>query len=262
MLFYIAITAIQFDIPTHRRPRQLMIISFAQHLKAEIENKGPLKKGQRTKMALRLAIIALLDEVGYHELKLADVCQQANIAPGSFYAYFTDKRELTLSVLDDFLECAYALLFLPEEGPAKTPFEAIYFANLRWIQLVRANSGLMRCLLQLSDQEPDFASRYNTISHRLHLAVGVNVLRRNNGSDDTLPDATLLAYALGSMMDEIVRKLVVHQNAQLIRVMDECQADDQSLAEMLALIWYRSIYNANPELVESRLTRSLIALTS
>jgi TetR/AcrR family transcriptional regulator, transcriptional repressor for nem operon len=238
-----------------------MQIGFAEHLSELAEKGGPMRKGQRTQLALRLALIGLLDDVGYHALKLADVCQRANIAPGSFYAYFSDKRELTLSVLDDFLEFAYAQLFLPDDHQPTTRFEAIYFANLRWFQLVRANSGMTRCVLQLSDQEGEFAGRYNTISHRLHLAIGTNLLRSSGGTDDKLPAATLMAYALGSMMDEIVRKLVIQQNAQLMRVMDDCQAEDESLAEMLALIWYRAIFNDNPDHVERDLTRSIMALT-
>ncbi len=221
-------------------------LCFAEHLQWEVANGAPRRKGERTRHALRIALIDQLDNIGYQNLRLSDVCLKAGIAMGSFYAYYSDKRMLTLSVVDDFQEFAYQLLFANDDE-SRSAFEAICFANRRWLRLVRANVGLMKCVLQLSETEPEFAARYDRISHRLHQAIAISVVRRRKLPVEHIPAFTLIAYALGAMMDELARKLIVTQNAELAKVVAECHANDDSIAEALGIIWHRALYGTDPE---------------
>lgn len=221
-------------------------LSFADHLQQEAANGAPRRKGERTRHALRIALIDQLDSIGYQNLRLSDVCLKAGISMGSFYAYYADKRMLTLSVVDDFQEFAYQLLFAKADE-SRSAFEAICFANRRWLRLVRANFGLMKCVLQLSETEPEFAARYDRISHRLYHAIAVSVIRRRKLPIEHTPALTLVAYALGAMMDELARKLIVTQNAELAKVVADCGADDDSIAEALAVIWHRALYGTDPD---------------
>ena len=236
-------------------------LSFANHLKREAASDPYRRKGQRTRDALRLAAIEVLDEVGYHDMRLSDVCERGGVSPASFYQYFDDKREVTLSVVEEFVQFAYQRLFAPPDSSYRDAFAAIAYSNLRWLQVNRANPGLMRCILQLTDGEPEFARDFQRFSHKLHKAIAVGMLRRLNGAEKDLPAALFLAYALGSMMDEVARRAIIHPNISFLSTIEQV-GDDEALAEALAVIWHRAIYGRNPNGARHPTSRRLIALVN
>lgn len=60
---------------------------------------------QRTRNALRQAMMALLIERGWDDLNVLDICERANIGRSTFYLHYQNKEELLASGLND-LRCA------------------------------------------------------------------------------------------------------------------------------------------------------------
>jgi TetR/AcrR family transcriptional regulator, transcriptional repressor for nem operon len=222
-------------------------ISYNAHLRQQLCDGSGLRKGERTQAKLRIATIQLLDAVGYYGMRQTGICNLAGISPASFYGYYKDKRDITLSVVNSFVDYAYDRLFWAPETSKRSVFEAICFSNRRWIEVVRSNVGLMRCIFQLADSEPDFAARFEKVSHKLHVAVAESLLRRAGAPQADRPVALLMAYALGSMMDEVARRLIVHPRNGLTDLIETERLSDDALAEVLGVIWYRSIYGQDPE---------------
>jgi len=201
-----------------------------------------LRRGERTKNALKLSAITVLDDVGYHRMRVSDICAGAKVSTAAFYQYYTNKHEITLEVLKEFALNLIENLANAPPPERKSAFESMKAANLTWLRAVRANAGLMRCLLQLSDETPEFAAHYRTISHTYNAKLAAAIVRRLEADQEFAPVALLLAYALGSMMDELTRRLLVEQNHHLIAVATELNVTDEDLAAFIAVIWHRAVF--------------------
>lgn len=68
----------------------------------------PYKKSELTKELVFKAALELMEEKGYREATIRDICKRANVSIGTFYSYYTTKsdviRELYLSGDELFLE--------------------------------------------------------------------------------------------------------------------------------------------------------------
>lgn len=215
----------------------LMTLSYIDHLEEALRSNPPVKKGQRTRERIRLSTARILETKGFHALRILDITEDANIAEGSFYVYFKDKSEVTLDVLSSLL-----LEFLNLQGRTPgvaTVFESIRASNRRWISVCRSNCGLIRCIFQFSDEEPEFGVLAQRSNRRWYEYVAQSVLRRRGGD----PRAALLAtYLLGSMMDELVRKLIIYPDPEFQCLLDELQADDDAVADAASVVWLKILY--------------------
>lgn len=59
------------------------------------------RRVERTRSALRAALIALIIEKGYEAITIQDIIDRANVGRSTFYAHFLDKQQLFLSSLAD-----------------------------------------------------------------------------------------------------------------------------------------------------------------
>jgi AcrR family transcriptional regulator len=221
------------------------IESFSKILAAELAQAPPAKKGERTKRRLLLAATQVLERTGFHDLRVSDITDLAKAADGSFWAYFKDKKEVTLQVLEEYLTRMPELIERLDKSAA-TPFEQIREANLGWILNVRANAGLMRCVFQMSDEDSEFSRMVHATNRSWYERVARSVVR--NHSDAAIdPQAALFAsWSLGGMSDEMIRRLIVYPDKSFVRFVRKNSIDDEALASCMAVIWFRVLYPGLP----------------
>jgi AcrR family transcriptional regulator len=215
--------------------------SYTRRLTAELKSNPPERKGERTRRRLQLAAARVLERNGFHGLRVGDITSEADASDGSFYIYFKDKKQVTLSVLEDFLTSAP---LGTESGGTRHdgPFEAIREANLLWIRHVRANAGLMRCVFQVSDEDTEFSRLVHSTNRTWYERVARSVVR-NHAVVAVEPDAALFAaWTLGSMTDELLRRIVVYPDPNLVGFLGKTATDDEALATAVAVVWYRVLY--------------------
>lgn len=217
-------------------------LSFIQHMKNCLREQPPTQKGLRTRERLKIATAEVLERKGYLAMRAADIAKRAGMAEGSFYIYFKDKTAATLTVLTSLLE-DFVLLGI-HAAEADSPFEAIRHANRQWIATARANSGLMRCVLQLGDENPDFAELIQRSNRRWYSRVAKSVARRRGSADEG--PILLVVYLLGGMMDELLRKLVIYPDRELQSLIRELGADDDVVADAASVMWLRVLYPQEP----------------
>ncbi len=203
------------------------------------------RKGERTRDRIRLAAVQLLDEVGYRDLTVAHICARADVTPPVLYLYFDSKQALMTDVLREFLAS-----FLAREDAAVgvTAFEAIHNANRTWLALARENAGLMRCLLQLADDVPEFAALFASTSDDWYRRVARSVVRRFPSAATEEAGIHLIAHAMGAMMDEVTRKLFAGRDPQLQALVTAVAPTDDALARFLSVLWHRALYAADPDM--------------
>ena len=221
------------------------LLNFHDAVASRAARERPKTKGERTRVRIRLAAIEVLNSIGYRDMKVSDVCERAGISPPVLYLYFEGKLALAQEVLREFLE---DFMGAPA-APAPTgqgPFELIYVANLRWIAMARENAGLIRCLLQLSDDVPEFGALFADANRRWYGRVARAATARFPGASVDEAAVRLAAYALGSMMDELTRRLFAARDPHLAEAVEAAAPGDDDLARMLSIIWYRSFYGSDP----------------
>lgn len=214
-----------------------MTLSYIEHLKQRQRDAPPKQKGERTRQRLRIATAEALERTGYHAMRVLDITKAAEVAEGLFYVYFKDKTEATLSVLNEMLEDFLGLSTLTTEE--RDPFSAIRAANRRWLAVCRANAGLMRCLLQVSDEEPSLTGLAQRANRLWYDVVAQTHVKRRGGRPGDTPSVLFATYLLGGMMDELVRKLFIYPDPGLQKLQKKLRADDDALADAASVIWLR-----------------------
>ena len=219
-----------------------MTLSFIEFLETRLRDAPPKLKGERTRARLMIATAKVLEQKGYHAMRLKDVTDCAELAEGAFYIYFRDKLDAALTVLTALLEEFISIKFqTPARSEGDGPFVALRWANRQWITVSRANSGLMRCLQQLGDDNSEFSLLVQRTNSRWRERI-FRSLSRRSGPSAAPALGKLAVYLLGAMMVELVRKLIVYPDPDLQELMKELNADDEVIADATSVVWLRILY--------------------
>lgn len=90
----------------------------------EAKKKAPAdRRVQKTRMALRDALIELILERGWDETNVQDLCDRANVGRSTFYTHFADKEELLIGGLGDLRKA------LRQQAPAAAGAQPLAFAR-------------------------------------------------------------------------------------------------------------------------------------
>jgi AcrR family transcriptional regulator len=228
-------------MPSEREVMEATVESYKAQLARRLKTDPPKRKGERTRERFKLATARVLEKTGYHAMRVSDITKAAKSSDGSFYMYFKDKKDVALTVLREFLE-GMQLVGASHAGRGHDPFESIRYANASWIHTVRVNAGLMRSVFQMSDEDGDFSRLVHSTNRAWYERVARSVVKNHpEGSVD--PSAALFAvWALGSMMDEIMRRVVVYPDTDFVDFLEKAAPEADDLAMALSVIWYRVLY--------------------
>lgn len=195
-------------------------------------------RGQRRRELIKAATRVVLEREGYRAMKVVDVAKEAGVAAGLFYHYFPDLKSVTCEVLGDFLqEMANALM--PEP---KGRYDSIFSSTLILVKAFDEHPGLMRCLVQVADEVPEFKELWDRVSIAWTKRVATSIERQFPDSQIGEHFARCVAYALGAMVDGLVNEVYVHRNKDARRHLKR----PQEVAELLSVMWYRALYLENP----------------
>jgi AcrR family transcriptional regulator len=199
-----------------------------------------LAKGQRTLLRLKAGTAQALNDIPYPALRVADIVERAGLSYGLFYHYFKDKETAVKSVLSDMLdhvENTYRNIHSSEND-----YESMFEPNLFYVEYYSHNAGLMSACLSLSEEDQEFGDLWNRANDSWHrrIANGIRIAQHQNKS--LLPEADLVAYTLGGMVDQICRQIFVQKNPFAARLVK----DNLKLAEAVSILWYRAVYGRDP----------------
>lgn len=224
--------------PAHDVPHGPFV--YPAHLHARLAAASGEPKTARTRLRLMAAIAALLEEGGFHELRVADCASRAGLAHGTFYRYWPDRAAAAQDVLADFMATVRARR--PVSTPATALYPRILAANRYYVRVYRANAGLMRCLMQLGNAMPEFAR----IGQEANLMLAARVVRgwvRAEPAARALPEREKTARALAciAMVEGVLRDLYVRPAREPLASMDV-----DEVADMLSACWFRILCARDP----------------
>lgn len=209
-------------------------------------------RGQKRRELIKAAARVVLEKVGYHAMKVTDVATEAGVAVGLFYHYFADLKTVTLEVLHDFLD---ELAETPHDEPADR-FDMIFIPTLVWANAYEEHPGLMRCLVQVADEVPEFMDLWNKLNATWSRRVAKNIVRRFPEGQLGENFSLSIAYALGSMVDGLINEVYVNRNDDLRKLL----RSPREVAELLSALWYRALYMENPPAGKLTFTAPLHAM--
>jgi AcrR family transcriptional regulator len=108
---------------------------------------------------------------GYHNVTADEIARGAGVSVGSFYAYFADKRELFLAIVDDYLIRAGAVV---TEGVARfsstgdTDIPSLVTNTIRLLLSAhRQSPRLMKEIVMMGFSEDDVKRRLSKMDDRV-----------------------------------------------------------------------------------------------
>jgi TetR/AcrR family transcriptional repressor of mexJK operon len=128
----------------------------------------PFLPKQERAQAKRNALIesgyALFQEKGYEQTTAKEIAAHAGVATGTFYRYFSDKRQLLMSLLEDKIET-----FLPPEISwlASNPVASLASSLEFHYDRIQA-SGLRHVLPELLSKDPELAAVLKNARSKVH----------------------------------------------------------------------------------------------
>lgn len=105
------------------------------------KNKSLDRRVQRTRYALRDALISLLEERGWDDINIQDLCERANVGRSTFYLHFQNKEELLVGGFNDLRAWLCA-----QPATAKTTVTAMPFVR-GLIEHVHEQRNLFRAII-------------------------------------------------------------------------------------------------------------------
>jgi AcrR family transcriptional regulator len=180
--------------------------------------------------------------VGYRQMRVIDVTGEAGVASGLFYHYFPDLKTLTIEVLADFMQRFEAIEEI-ERGVARGDWYGRMFAHNRLVvQSYARNPGIMRCMVQLGDEEAEFGELWRASYHR-RLELFVRALPR------LFPEAALsgaqaqlLTTLLAGIGEHLLSEYYIVRTPQL----RELELDEEAMTEWITALFYRALFLENP----------------
>ncbi len=226
---------------------EIKIYNYQQALHQQLSAGADLRKIDRTKIRLRLAIAELLDQASYREIHITQICDKADLGTGTFYRHFPDKEALVREVLIEFLDgvLAYTL-----ELPGGSNYETMYIANLSYMRTAEENPGLFRCLLELRVEHSELGRDLTRVNDQWSRRIASAISHQ----DPLYEDKQLLItiHVLGSLMDDMLRRTVVSRDCGLCQAIAEANMDEEDMCHHITTIWYRILYGEVPAEVEGK----------
>jgi AcrR family transcriptional regulator len=158
-------------------------------------------KGQRTRQELVAAARRVFERDGYAGTRVGDIAAEAGVAHGSFYTYFSSKKDAFLAVMGEVGQ-QFREAVVPPPGEARADaYEALDRTNRRYLDAYRANSVIWALAEQVATIDPEI-HRSRLRGRREHVdRVAATIARwQDRGLCDPGIDPETTAGALVSML--------------------------------------------------------------
>ncbi|MCB1688078.1 MAG: TetR/AcrR family transcriptional regulator [Halioglobus sp.] len=213
-------------------------------------------RGERAREGLKQAALVVLERDGYHKMRIADVTQEAGVAQGLFYHYFKDLKSLTLEVLTDFAMASNDPLQIEKDVSRGDWYARIYAHNLVIVRSYAKRPGVMRCLLQLADEDEAFSGMLRE-NYRNQLMWLVELMPKLfPKARFRKHQALMVVYSLAGIGEGLMREYFINES----KTLRAARLTVEQFAELLTTMFYRALFLQNPEEKQLEYTRNLTAM--
>ena len=118
--------------------------------------RAPLKRGLATREKLLIAVAEMIEEMPYHELRVAEIARRAGTSAATFYHYFGDVGTAVLEIVDAHAHrfCAVIDSALAHTSDGQMTWEAASAVAGEFLQFWELHRGLLR-MVDTATEEDD-----------------------------------------------------------------------------------------------------------
>ena len=222
-------------------------MSARQNKTAEVTRSARVprtSRGEAAREKIKEAARIVFNRVGYRKARVTDITDEAQVASGLFYRYFTDLREIAAELSAEMMA---PLLDIEARLDPDAPDRL--FEKLRIHHAIQAgnylhNPGLIRAWVPLSEDSPEFLAKVHAGYQRyLEFLVTDRWPEPNEPRTPERARILMLGYAaLGTGETPMVAYATWRTKS--LKPLDLAEA---ALAEWLALIAYRMMTGRDPD---------------
>jgi len=220
---------------THRRKKSTPVLKSGYVKPAAMLNPRGLRSRERLKTAAR----EVLNEMGYHSLRVQDITERAGVANGLFYRYFHGLREIVAEICSDFFDQLIEASSIRDVDDE--PYNWIYQNHRDVVGRFARNPGVLAVLFGLAGDYEEFDQIWKRNAHKWNLQVA-GFLQARAGFECS--HAERLGFVLGAMMEGVIYQALIRHTDDLF----EFGSEPEVIAEISAVMWYRAIFLKNPPL--------------
>lgn len=188
-------------------------------------------RGLRTRAALVAAARTVFERDGYINARLTDITEEAAMATGSFYTYFTGKADVFAAVLEAFQD-EMLHPHVREVAAADDPVASVRASNRAYLESYARNAKLMHLLEEVAifdDDVKDLRRRRVALFGQRN-AKAIRELQRRGIADPGI-DPALATAALSHMVSRMAYATFV--------LGEPWEMDD--LVETLTRLWVNAL---------------------
>ncbi|GIK50244.1 MAG: hypothetical protein BroJett013_29410 [Alphaproteobacteria bacterium] len=220
-------------------------IRFATYLGALANEIRKARSGEKTKLKLMAAGALLLEDVGYRELNVEEICAGAGLAKGTFYIYFDTKDEFLQELAEQYV--TFERQFVPIIDPRDSAFAATV-AWVAWYEgTFASNVGVLRCIVQMGEIDPKMRKIWHERNDYVSRRIAESVEARVGDQAPSRENLLFTVRTVGGMLDQSL----FNRFGVLTGTGHEQPYDDEALTRMHALLTYRAIYGRDPPATEA-----------
>ena len=192
---------------------------------------GRTARGREKRELLLRAARTVFESEGFLHTRISDICDEAGMAHGSFYTYFSSKEE----IFEQLIDSIELDVLTPDASPADaTPYERIEAANRHYLEAVREHAGILAVI----EQVVTFDDEARRTRDAREMAFAEVLERRTReyqeaGWADSRLDARFAARALGAMAHAMAVGMFINGGAEEYEI-------DQA-TEQLTLLWTNAL---------------------
>lgn len=165
---------------------------------SDLKSAPKTPKGRKRKQELIAAATRALNRIGYRELSVADIAEEAGAPISLFYRYFRNKTEIVVEALNEIVAQHKARM----PAGASSFFEFQVAAHRNLIRLFTEAPGLLGCYYSFDYGESAFASLFHDQTLNFNRMHAERAIASAEGLRGLSADAlTPLAHALTAMTD-------------------------------------------------------------
>ena len=149
-------------------------------------------RGERTRQKLLEAAERIFAELGYHDASIVKITEAAGVGQGTFYLYFTGKKEVFDEVVLDLnVRVRHAMTEAASQGTTRAEMERLGFAG--YFRFVAEHPALYRIIRQA-----EFVSPETLVVHydRLMRPYAAGLEQAMEAGEVEHGDAEVLAWSL------------------------------------------------------------------
>lgn len=213
-------------------------------------------KGALARERLKAAAVAVLERVGYHQLRIKDVTAEAGVAAGLFHHYYSDLESLVEEILDE-----YIAEFEATEQIERDVSKGDWFNRLRShyqgaVRSYAEHPGILNCIHQFCADDPAFRARWQA-SYNRRLQLLADAFPYVFPDSELAPhEVRLMVHALSGIGQDVLRECYIERNPDMLSL----QLAEAELAEWLAALFYRGLFARNPPRGQLRHAARILSL--